>query len=443
MNSRKWEMILKYAKPERPLRPHRFELDGEPPRRYHPVEMGDSDLGGSTMLFMRASRRVIVALAVALTGLVFIPASCSKKGGEADWKAKIETVNGVRTVSNPETPRYGTFAFDLVEDLAIGDEKNEDYFFPGGATVSIDDHGAFYVCDYGNRRVQVYGRDGKFVRTLGRVGQGPGEYAFPSSVLIDGSGNIEINDGRSLIVYGRDGLYQKKIPLKTFLGSLILGPGGTIVGTTQPNPRAKGGTKNELVQLGPDGEPLRTIAEFAAYGVVNDLVINHWYTPRISFCRRAHDSLYYGFSLDYMIHVVDGDGRPRLAFSKSEKAGAITGEEKGLTRKEGIFSWSGRGDPETTDLGMPDHRPFFSRFFSDEAGRLYVVRFRPITEREVGTQDIDVFSKDGFYLYRMTWPFMPQVIRGGFLYEVRQDEDKGLTRIIRYRITNWSDFKAE
>ena len=144
------------------------------------------------MLLMRASRRVIVALAVALTGLVFIPASCSKKGGEADWKAKIETVNGVRTVNNPETPRYGTFAFDLVEDLAIGDEKNEDYFFPGGATVSIDDHGAFYVCDYGNRRVQVYGRDGKFVRTLGRVGQGPGEYAFPSSVHVDADGNVYI-----------------------------------------------------------------------------------------------------------------------------------------------------------------------------------------------------------------------------------------------------------
>ena len=103
----------------------------------------------------------------------------------------------------------------------------------------------------------------------------------------------------------------------------------------------------------------------------------------------------------------------------------------------------GTGDPETTDLGMPDHRPFFSKFLSDDVGRLYVVRFRPITEREVGTQDIDVFSKDGFYLYRLTWPFMPQVIKGGFLYEVRQDEDTGLTRIIRYRITNWSDFKAE
>ena len=47
------------------------------------------------------------------------------------------------------------------------------------------------------------------------------------------------------------------------------------------------------------------------------------------------------------------------------------------------------------------------------------------------TSEVDVFSKDGIYLYRMTWPFLPQVIKGGFLYEVRQDESAGLTRIVR------------
>jgi len=30
-----------------------------------------------------------------------------------------------------------------------------------------------------------------------------------------------------------------------------------------------------------------------------------------------------------------------------------------------------------------------------------------------------------------------------FAYEVRQDEDAGLTKIIRYRIANWGDFRSE
>jgi hypothetical protein len=176
---------------------------------------------------------------------------------------------------------------------------------------------------------------------------------------------------------------------------------------------------------------------------VNDLVIHHWYTDNVCFCRRSADSIYYGGSLDYTVRAVDSGGRPLLAFTKAEDPVAISAEEKDLTRKSGIFSWSGRGDPKKTNLGMPDHRPFFWNFLSDDAGRLYVIRSQPITEKDVVARDIDVFSKDGFYLFRMTWPFTPQVIKGGYLYEVRQDEDKGLTRIIRHRITNWGYFRVE
>jgi hypothetical protein len=130
---------------------------------------------------------------------------------------------------------------------------------------------------------------------------------------------------------------------------------------------------------------------------------------------------------------------------KAERPAPISAEERALTRKEGIFMREsfGPGDPEKTDLGMPGHRPFWSNFLSDDLGRLYIVRFRPITEKAIKTSDIDVFSKDGYYLYRMTWPFLPQVIKNGFLYEVRQDEAAGLTKIIRHRIRNWADFKSE
>jgi hypothetical protein len=382
-------------------------------------------------------------IALALTANLWLATACSKSDSVAGWKAKVETIDGVRTVRNPERPRYGDFAFELAEDLAIGNEKDDAYFFPGGATVNIDDKGAFYVCDFDNRRVQVYDRNGKFVRTLGRVGQGPGEYALPSSVSLDESGNILISDARSLVAFNGDGLFLKKIPLKAFLTTMMPGPRGTIIGTTQPNSRAEGGPKNELLQLGPDGDRLRTLAEFPVYGVSKDGILRHWYTGGIRYCRRSADSLYYGFSLEYRVHVVDGDGRALLVFSKPENAMPITSEEADATREKGNFIWSGRGDARKADLGMPDHRPFFSNFLSDDVGRLYVIRFKTILERDTPARDIDVFSKDGLYLYRLAWPFIPQVIKGGFLYEVRQDEDKGLTSIIRHRITNWSDFKVE
>jgi hypothetical protein len=264
--------------------------------------------------------------------------------------------------------------------------------------------------------------------------------------MAEADGNIVINDSaRSLIYYSPEGLFQKKITLKTSLSAPMLGPGGTIVGTAPLNPRAEGGPKNKLIHLGPDGEVLRTLAEYPACGVVQNLVIRHWYACHMSACLRSADSLYYGFDQDYMVHVVDTAGRVLFAFTKAERPALISAEERALTRKEGIFTWEsyGPGDPEKTDLGMPGHRPFWSSFISDDEGRLYVVRFRTILEKDKTTRDVDVFSKDGIYLYRMTWPFVPQVIKGGCLYEARWDEDTGLTKIIRHRIMNWGDFRSE
>lgn len=385
----------------------------------------------------------ILTLAIIAAVLFLTVPSCSKKAADTGWKAEASLVDGVKTIRNPETPRYGTFAFDLVEDLVIGEEKNDAAFFPESAFVNVDGQGGIYVCDIGNRRVQVFDRNGAYIRTLGRQGQGPGEYTYPMGVFFDKAADAFINSGRSLVVFGPDAVFKKNVRIKTFLSGFILGPGGTIVGRTQPDIREEGGPKNRLLQLGPDGELLRTIATYPVNGVSPGQVLYHWYVGQLAFCPRSDDSFYYGFSLDYTVHAVDGEGRELFASSKAEKRQGITSEEADLTRESGIFAWYGAGDPHTAPLDLPDHRPFFSRLTSDNLGRLYVIRFRPITEKALKTSEIDVFSKDGIYLYRMTWPFVPQVIKDGFLYEVRQDEEAGLTKIIRHRIKNWDDFRTE
>src|SRR4030042_6132090 len=103
---------------------------------------------------------------------------------KAAGKGKVVTKDGVSVVQNPAEPLYGEFSFELKEELTIGgDPNNEAYYFPKGAKLSVDEEGNLYVCDLGNKRVQMYDRSGKYVRTIGRQGQGPGEYMFPIQVL--------------------------------------------------------------------------------------------------------------------------------------------------------------------------------------------------------------------------------------------------------------------
>jgi hypothetical protein len=56
---------------------------------------------------------------------------------------------------------------------------------------------------------------------------------------------------------------------------------------------------------------------------------------------------------------------------------------------------------------------------------------------------VDVFSQEGIYLYRMIWSFIPSLIKKGFLFEVRENEETGDIKVLRYKINNWEGFREE
>ena len=52
----------------------------------------------------------------------------------------------------------------------------------------------------------------------------------------------------------------------------------------------------------------------------------------------------------------------------------------------------------------------------------------------------DVFSTDGYYLYKIKLPFRPVFIKNDAISEIRQDEE-GETTIVRYKVKNWNQMK--
>jgi len=374
--------------------------------------------------------------------LVFFAAACflvlHGQTEKPSWKGKVVIENGVRVVQNPAEPLYGEFSFELQEELTIGgDPDNEAYYFPKGARLSVDEEGNLYVCDGGSRRVQMYDKSGKYVRTIGRQGQGPGEYMFPIQVLFGPGGDLNVWAGREIVVYGSDGIFTKKIVLKSFLSPVMIGPSGTILATRQPSIEP-GGQKRAIVQLDQGGSILRTIAEFRGELYEGQkVIVFHWYGNATVFSPVTDELFCYGFSAEYKIYVADGEGRTALIITKDEKPQAISGKEKDETKKEGIWAATGYAQKYEDYVVFPDHRPFFGNILSDDSGRLYVIRSRSILKKDAPSP-VDVFSRDGICLYKMTWPFIPAAIRHDCLYEVRSDNETGEVRIVRHRIKNWS-----
>lgn len=84
-------------------------------------------------------------------------------------------------------------------------------------SVAIGPGGTVYVSDQLNFRVQVFDREGKYVRQVGRLGDQPGTFTRPKGVAVDRAGHLYVVDasfsnvqvfdteGRLLLAFGRLG----------------------------------------------------------------------------------------------------------------------------------------------------------------------------------------------------------------------------------------------
>jgi DNA-binding beta-propeller fold protein YncE len=66
--------------------------------------------------------------------------------------------------------------------------------FFGPRAIAIDSQGRLYVSDTGNKRIQVFDKDGNFIAQFGRSGTGDGEFNEPVGVALDATGNIYVAD---------------------------------------------------------------------------------------------------------------------------------------------------------------------------------------------------------------------------------------------------------
>jgi len=375
--------------------------------------------------------------------------SASGQGQKAAWKGKIETENGVKVVKNPMEPVFGEFALQLQEDLSIGGNLNDDnYYFPKGASLAVDDQGTIYVIDVGNVRIQKYDKTGKYVQSIGRKGQGPGEFQYPGAIRFDGEGNICLNDMgmRAIKVFGPDGAYKKSVALRVFLQSNFCISKDDIVFGLEVNYMAKDGPRIAVIKVSPDGQTAETIAQFQGELKANQPAYAlHQYTNGPVLCGLSPSALCYGFSAEYKIILADGTGKTALIIEKDAKPQPITANEKEFLLKKGGGGMGGiaRANIEKIEDAavFPPHRPYFSRILADDVGRIYVAR-RPSVLDTSKIQEFDVFSKEGISLYRIKLSFMPEVIKGGSVYEIRRDEE-GETKIVRHKVKNWGEMKAE
>lgn len=145
--------------------------------------------------------------------------------GELESPSGIAVDEGTKRIYVADMKKHRIAAYSLTDNRLIrtiggrGTSGEGKFNFP--TNLAVDSKGSLYVADTGNFRVQVFDRDGRFVRSIGKLGSLPGFFARPKGVAVDSDNHLYVVDAafQNVQVFDVDGR------LLLFFGAGGWGPG--------------------------------------------------------------------------------------------------------------------------------------------------------------------------------------------------------------------------
>jgi len=282
-------------------------------------------------------------------------------GQKAEWKGKIEYENGVKIIKNPEEPLYGEIIFELEEDLSIGREDDENYMFYRVRDFEVDDQGNIYVADMANYRIQKFDKDGKYLQTIGRQGQGPGEFEQPTMVRVDEkTGNIYVKDHVTNIdIFNRQGEYIKSIHLQNVIHDFGPLENENILAVISKASESELDYTHALCKINFDGEIENIYSEFpytlfAKKMEGGTILIGTGFELSLKLSELESSTFIYGYSKEYELNVITSEGQLLYKIRKDEPYPKFTSKEKKEFRR----------------IPLPEYKPYVFSILTDSEGRI-------------------------------------------------------------------------
>jgi len=355
----------------------------------------------------------------------------------AEDKIVIKTENGIPVVYNPKNPAPpagGPKSLTLQHELTIGeDDTDPNSMFSELRSIQVDDQENIYALDMKEIKVKVYNKDGKFLRSFGKKGKGPGEIEMPLRMEMTRDGKIVIDDmgNNKLIFFGREGSCVKELPTGKYwaLIRFKFDSGGNIYADTRSYEETK--MTSELKKFDPDFKLLATFASFEERRPDRRLI--HAFSPVFSLQMRSDDRLVWTIAQTekYEFTIVNTNGKTVRRIFREPDPVKITGAMKDLLIKE---SWGEKGIPAEVKFEVPSHFPCIYYFIIDDEDRLYTCT--DAYEEKDGDywRYYDGFDPEGRYIAKFCHPRREMVfqVKRNKLYCMVQESEEGIPLVKRY-----------
>jgi hypothetical protein len=340
------------------------------------------------------------------------------------WKGRIYKDGDVTIVQNPKEPMYKGEILALKEDLRLGGpEAKNDYSFNRIQTLAVDAQENIFVLDYKEAHVKVFDKTGKYLRTIGRKGQGPGELDGPMVLAFDRpSGALLVleSGARRISCFDSQGKFIKAMSLKGVWG---LGMRLDSLGNIYVMEAVLGQNEGHYLvkKFAPDLKIIAVLAQ--APSLVKPTGASNPFRPIPYFQVDNKDRLLYGFPKTYEIQIFGSADKPVGRILKDYDPVEVTAEEMEEQKKD---------TPASIPLEFSKYHAAFRRFFPDDQGRLFIQTFQNAKTHKGHL--FDVFDIDGRFQGSVPLAETPIVMKKGKLYSLEEDED-GYQIIKRYALT--------
>lgn len=348
------------------------------------------------------------------------------------------------TIADSHTPAWAAgqaWSVATTPEVRIGTvDGPEAYrlFEVGDATVLFD--GRIAVANSGTHEVRLYSRTGTWIRTIGRQGEGPGEFTYPHRMYRLPGDSLVVVDSRALSLFDSAGTFVRSYPR----GAPVYGrfaDGRYLVelfaaGTHVPDngifhPRVA------LVLLRP-GEPSDDTLAIVDGNEMYDyfdrgrvMLMPRPLGKTLSVAVRGGE-LATGDGTTFEIRVLKEGGTLECIMRRDAD---LTVERSDIERYEAILDSMGTGAQRQRrilkELGYPDRLPAYDRLLYDADGNLWARRYTVGTEE----QRWSVFDPSGRWLGGVSLPADLQVFEIGADYVLGATQDSlGVEYVEEHRL---------
>ena len=363
-----------------------------------------------------------VGIACFLLAVYSMPQPAS---AQAKWKGTVVKEGDVTNVKNPKEPIYKTPILELKEELLIGgpEAKGQEVFDDIGEFV-VDDAGNFYISDRKEDHIKVFDGAGRYLRTIGRHGQGPGEFEGIAGLsIVSLTGELVVYDVLQMrfSFFKTDGTYVRDLRYEEpRLGYARLDSKGNVYASATIFDMETFRSEEKTIYLNREATDPFMLTKEERVSEPNKIEI---FMPKPFWTLDFSDNFIYGHSREYEIQFFKA-GTHKL-FKKIRKVYdpiPVSEDDIKEFRK-----------PEFSSISMvfAKEHAAFRPFFISDTGHLFVETYEKAGD---GYFIHDIFDKDGRLLARM--PLRPRGLKvsQGKYYALEKDEN-GYQYVKRYAVT--------